>query len=1267
MNPFQILHLSDLHIGKNQEDVKELAKKIGETLGIHKIDAVIFTGDIFEEPPTKVKKENDSLRNKDRNKSCEDDNSQRWIIDHKKKKEMIEKAADFFEELFSQLKSRQNLEKADFLFVEGNHDLYQQEYNNAWSLYDGFLRRFYNGRKPEQYKDNHVVIKVYDDKKKIFLGFSSNIDEDGTEGKEKFIGHISICQLEYVDDFLSRHQEKYQEYDRIAFFHHPCDFFEEEGLRNTDGIMNNSLDVSKKLAEWNVKLVLHGHKHFPCQSIFRPVAGQKIYRFAGGAIGKVRDRRSGYFIKMESKICLNEIYSDKTDRLSIESVEIQDDFMEGLLLKTIKGLKVILDDNVESVLNIINKLYLSYEQLGLLQYHISNICILENSIKYVLEGDGHEGFYGDLTRDEWNKIKELLNNEEISRDTRESLQNDSIQKCYVSFALLGKFFAKLYRKIARTEFVDWNINSTKFNVGNSCYYIYFKLLPNADGARARRELDGIMEGFQESLYELQEFLYCIKLKIKNVFLELEDEHNIKHCDFDASVPRLIQLLTGTNIYCHEYSFVRELIQNAIDAVSFREQQEKLREDELQILIELGKEENKNYFKIRDYGIGMKREIIERYFATLGKSYYKEYIGRKNLNYNSISNFGIGFLSVFKPCSKVIVHTKHFVENNYHLLIINNDQGHYTISSNLQDNFSTGTEIVFYLKDDHIENNKIIAYIEAIMLDIKYNIVINNKNKDKRTIYAKKLRCGNNSNAIFIPFDERKKEDDQGVVSLQYSDDSDWQMHLSESINYYSHGIFIQPVENGKSGLHILSAGIWLQNANMADIFGKDMEELHYMQLSLNFPPNWLDIDVSREKVNSIREEYIPRIDKFKLRICNELKRQVRMIYKYEKTMRLGFFKELFKFVSILDQSGSEGENLNVWNLNIHFFDNKIMFNLKNENEEQVLENIFKKWVIKTKFQYENDASKRNHETIKLLYESLSYDEVSDICQIMPEQNDFTESRKVLQKLELKVKDIKDKFIPIIPAVFLDEKNQCEEQVSQPFIEAAIWGCMIQDVEETGGNLFFVDYDNLEQGRFAMESDPVENRIDRIKNYYRQVYFTEKYDFIWNYIIWNNSEEYIPLFKDDKESVRRDIEKEYDRLKKGIKIIYIKGTDRLIDIYTIASCYMGALMNIPKEKLEFKKGLNFTAKYSWILNVGLGFLYMWMLSEENTTDQLKSEKRKKELYRLYNQKKLKNLLDGKVRDRCIQLLAVQERRTFDVLCFAELLRWIDDYIKTRILT
>lgn len=109
------------------------------------------------------------------------------------------------------------------------------------------------------------------------------------------------------------------------------------------------------------------------------------------------------------------------------------------------------------------------------------------------------------------------------------------------------------------------------------------------------------------------------------------------------------------------------------------------------------------------------------------------------------------------------------------------------------------------------------------------------------------------------------------------------------------------------------------------------------------------------------------------------------------------------------------------------------------------------------------------------------------------------------------------------------------------------------------------------------------------------------------------------------------------------------------------------MNIPKEKLEFKKGLNFTAKYSWILNVGLGFLYMWMLSEENTTDQLKSEKRKKELYRLYNQKKLKNLLDGKVRDRCIQLLAVQERRTFDVLCFAELLRWIDDYIKTRILT
>ena len=58
MDPFQILHLSDLHIGKNQEDVKELAKKIAETLDVHKIDVVIFTGDIFEEPPIKDKKKN---------------------------------------------------------------------------------------------------------------------------------------------------------------------------------------------------------------------------------------------------------------------------------------------------------------------------------------------------------------------------------------------------------------------------------------------------------------------------------------------------------------------------------------------------------------------------------------------------------------------------------------------------------------------------------------------------------------------------------------------------------------------------------------------------------------------------------------------------------------------------------------------------------------------------------------------------------------------------------------------------------------------------------------------------------------------------------------------------------------------------------------------------------------------------------------------------------------------------------------------------------
>lgn len=1262
MDTYNILHLSDLHMGKGNEDYNGLVSKIGDVLKGQRVDVVIFTGDIFEEPPVK---------NNVESKKEENDSANDGSIDDVAKEKLINTAVDFFEKLLACLNREElKLTKENIWFVAGNHDLYEQKENETWCLFDGFLKEFYGDSMPEEYNDKHMIIKVDSDNEKVLLGFSSNIDDK--DGKEQFVGHITDEQLRLANMYLEKHPE-YQHYEKVAFFHHPCTFFEEREKKDIEGIMNNPLDVLTKLAEWNVRLVLHGHKHWAKQNIYRPAAGQKIYMFAAGTIRNLRDKQSAYIIEMGESICLKEIISINSNKFRIKAIDISDNYMEGLLLKTAENLGSSYNDQEKHILKMIDKLYLSNEPLNLLRYNRNNLFMLENSVNYVLGNKKYRNSSDGITENEWDEVKTILDLEEISKDVRDGLQKNPMKKRYVAFALLGRFFTDFYRNIMRTESVNWNEDDTEFNLGTSCYYLYFNLRRNENGDKARQDLDKIMEEFQSRLYELQDFLYCIKLNIKNIFLELQDNHkHIHHCDFDASVPRLIQLLTGTNIYCHEYSFVRELIQNSIDAISFREKQKTSNKDfDKQILVELGyDEEGKQRFKIRDFGIGMKQEIIEQYFATLGRSYYKEYTSRKDINYNSVSNFGIGFLSVFKPCSKIIIKTKHFLEDKYHKLEINSDRGHYTISSGLKPEFLAGTEIICYFNNQDVDEEEIIAYIKEIMLDIKYDIKICCSREDGQLIKKRKVR-NEYHNVIFIPFDEGTKK----VKEIKNIDRKNWKGVLSNSMENNRHGILIRAEQKADAGVDILSAGILLKSAGLKDVFGESIEPLQYMKVTMNFPPNWLDIDVSRERVNGICEDYTGQIDSFKKDICSELKRQMQATFKRERYMALGFFKEVSMLVEALEQIEKESKAQNVLDLKMRFEEKEIKFYLNHKQEETELNHLFRKWVIKIVPEYGgNEISERNHGAIRLIYKSLSHDEVSAIRHMFQDQKDFTKSRQVLSDLGLNLEEVDDKYLPLVPAVFLSESQSQEiaedEKELRQFIEAAVWEhCTVRDVEEKR-NCFSIGYDGREQDRIAMESEDIQNRINIIAYHPDiNVSFTDKYDFIWNYIIWKVPQEYGFSFKDDKECVRMEVQARYERLKDEIKIIYIKdkqGEKKLIDIYTIASCYMSALMDMPKESLKFQKDTDAAAKYRWIFDVGLGFMYMWILSENGNSDTKRSDM----IYNLYNQNKIKDLFEDKerklIKDRYIQLLASQEKRPFDVLCFAELLRWIDNYIKNEIL-
>lgn len=162
--------------------------------------------------------------------------------------------------------------------------------------------------------------------------------------------------------------------------------------------------------------------------------------------------------------------------------------------------------------------------------------------------------------------------------------------------------------------------------------------------------------------------------------------------------KILELLVGKDLYSDPAVFVRELIQNAIDAVRTREQLDKNLPANWKGKINIRcwmDQEGYHWFRIEDNGIGMTEDIIMNYFLKIGSSYYSSDTFSKsklqcnvNSDYMPISRFGIGILSCFmgnEQTNQVEISTKHFKEGETYYpalrLSMHGINGYYYLSNN----------------------------------------------------------------------------------------------------------------------------------------------------------------------------------------------------------------------------------------------------------------------------------------------------------------------------------------------------------------------------------------------------------------------------------------------------------------------------------------------------------------------------------------------------------------------------------------------------------
>ena len=190
-----------------------------------------------------------------------------------------------------------------------------------------------------------------------------------------------------------------------------------------------------------------------------------------------------------------------------------------------------------------------------------------------------------------------------------------------------------------------------------------------------------------------------------------------------------------------YVFVRELLQNAIDAIEMRTEILEKKDLSFKPIIKIDVREDDNHYivQLTDNGIGMDEYIIRNYLVVAGKSYYRsaDFL-KEELKMDPISRFGIGVLSCFMTADCVEIETlkdPNTTKNQDSLIIsIPSKENYFKIKKNSKP-LNTGTTFRVYVIKNKLPKNKktgniidfnITEYLKKTAGFVKYPISVAEK-------------------------------------------------------------------------------------------------------------------------------------------------------------------------------------------------------------------------------------------------------------------------------------------------------------------------------------------------------------------------------------------------------------------------------------------------------------------------------------------------------------------------------------------------------------
>jgi molecular chaperone HtpG len=273
------------------------------------------------------------------------------------------------------------------------------------------------------------------------------------------------------------------------------------------------------------------------------------------------------------------------------------------------------------------------------------------------------------------------------------------------------------------------------------------------------------------------------------------------------------------LYSEHEIFLRELISNAVDATQKLKTLATLGKyngDVSDLTIEVSLDKKKKTITVKDKGIGMTTEEVDKYINEIAFSSAEEFVKKFKTKSESelnaiIGHFGLGFYSSFMVSDKVEIITKTYKKGGETKAVHWECDGSPEYSMEESDKKDRGTEVIIHISDDskeYLEEYRILEllkkYCKFLPVPIRFGNektwekVEGEKDKDghDKQVEVEKPRIINNTNPLWKQKPSGLKDEDykkfyHELYPLNF-DEPLFQIHLNVDYPFNLTGILYFP-------------------------------------------------------------------------------------------------------------------------------------------------------------------------------------------------------------------------------------------------------------------------------------------------------------------------------------------------------------------------------------------------------------------------------------------------------------------------------------------